>query len=368
MNAHVPPSAARRFSRSTVWLLAAIVPTLGCPPSGQYGADKVADLVAQEDDLAPLKDELTRVLKQNAEGRRLFVPLHGAWQVLHGVLAYGSQFQLQSDQGTQNALSFLVSGGAVSGFQPELGDALGEPPRNGVRMGLDPSTKVGQGHRDQWLAVIAQAGLTLQDELVGGDRVFRMEDWVRQMKYDIPLNFEREYSWTLIALTTYHDTDHRWTARDGNDYSVESLLQSEINQDVETSACGGTHRLIGIAMALNRRKAEGKPVIGVWSDAQQLVSTAIELAQQNQNGDGSFSGSYFHRAGPTMDLAEGLGTTGHVLEFLALAAPDKVLSQPWVERSARHLMRTLDSCRDIDLECGVLYHALHGLQELRSRI
>jgi hypothetical protein len=152
------------------------------------------------------------------------------------------------------------------------------------------------------------------------------------------------------------------------EYAIEDLLASELQQSLRSSVCGGTHRLIGIAMSLKKRRSEGKPITGIWLEAETAIGQAIELARTNQNPDGSFSIAYLHRPGWTRDLGETLGTTGHVLEFLAFAAPEQTLREPWVERSVRRLCQVLDQCQDVDLECGVLYHALHGLSEYRSRI
>lgn len=255
-----------------------------------------------------------------------------------------------------------------------VGDSLGEPEpwgqrsRAGLRMEMQPTTKVGQGHRDQWLAIFSQCGLSTETELKSADHTFTIQDWLRQAEYDVPRNLELEFSWSLIPLTTYHDTDYRWTARDGVEYSTEDLVQSELQQNLAGSVCGGTHRLIGLAMSLNKRKAEGKPIAGVWKEAELLLAQSIEAAKQNQNPDGSFSIAYLHRPGWSRDLGETLGTTGHVLEFLSFAASDQTLSEPWVERSVRRLCQTLDQCQDVDMECGVLYHALHGLSEYQARI
>ncbi|NND97293.1 MAG: ADP-ribosylation factor-directed GTPase activating protein isoform b, partial [Pirellulaceae bacterium] len=159
-----------------------------------------------------------------------------------------------------------------------------------------------------------------------------------------------------------------WIARDGETYSTELLLASELQQNLETSACGGTHRLIGIAMALNKRRADGEPITGVWAEAAEAIQVAIAIAQQNQNPDGSYSTSYLHRTGWTRDLGESLGTTGHMVEFLAIAASDETLRQPWVQRSVRRLCEILQQCDGVDLECGVLYHALHGLVAYQDRM
>ena len=316
----------------------------------------------------PLNELVSRTLEQNRRHRQLSSSTHGAWQILHGVLAYGPAFELQTPAGPQPALDYLLAGQAVNGFEPEQGETFGSQQRRGLRMAMQPSTKIGQGHRDQWLAVIAQAGLPLETEIKGKDHTFTLDDWIRQAEFDVPRNLEREFSWSLIALTAYRDTNHRWEARDGSQYSTESLLGSELEQSLPNSVCGGTHRLIGMAMALDKRRQEGRSITGPWAEADAQIAAAIQMAQQNQNPDGSYSVAYLHRPGWTRDLGETLGSTGHVLEFLALAAPTATLTEPWVERSVRRLCDVLQECSEVDLECGVLYHALHGLSEYQKRM
>ena len=340
------------------------------PGSGQEAGDNHSGSVLNTRDTAtePLHEMVSRTLEQNLRQRELSSSTHGAWQVLHGILAYGSDFELQTPAGPQPALAYLLSGQSVGGFEPKPGDELGALKRPGLRMAMQPSTKIGQGHRDQWLAVIAQSGLPLDTEIQSKTQTFTLEDWMRQAEFDIPRNLEREFSWSLIALTAYRKTDHRWLGRDGAQYSTESLLGSELEQSLTDSVCGGTHRLIGMAMALNQRKLEGQPITGVWAETAAVIQAAIQLAKQNQNPDGSYSVAYLHRPGWTRDMGETLGSTGHVLEFLALAAPTQTLSEPWVQRSVRRLCEVLEQCSDVDLECGVLYHALHGLSEYQKRM
>jgi hypothetical protein len=328
----------------------------------------VAEVETTTASVEPLAPLVERTLRKNLDGRLLSTRRNGAWQILHGVLAYGDQLRIDTPDGLRSAVDYLLDGGPLDGFQPLAGDRLGNPPRPGLRMEMQPTTKIGQGHRDQWLAILAQTDLPAETPIRSAAGTFTVEDWVRQTEYDVSRNLEYEFSWTLIALTAYRDTTHRWQSRDGFEYGIEQLLRSEIEQDLAASVCGGTHRLIGIAMTLNRRRAEGKPITGVWAEAADQVDRAIDLARSNQNPDGSYSIAYLHRTGWTRDLGERLGTTGHVLEFLALSAPDETLRQPWVERTVRHLCRLLEECRDVDLECGVLYHALHGLAEYQSRL
>ena len=343
------------------------------PPAQPVAQDNAnSSLAGGDGSNAPISESLSalvsRTLEQNLRQRELSSSTHGAWQVLHGILAYGPNFELQTPTGSQPALDYLLSGQSVGGFDAEQGDQFGDQKRPGLRMAMQPSTKIGQGHRDQWLAVIAQSGLPLSTEIQGQAHTFTLDDWMRQAEFDIPRNLEREFSWSLIALTAYRNTNHRWLGRDGAQYSTESLLGSELEQSLTNSVCGGTHRLIGIAMALNQRRLEGQPITGVWAEADALTTAAIQLAKENQNPDGSYSVAYLHRPGWTRDLGETLGSTGHVLEFIALAAPTETLSEPWVKRSVRRLCEVLEQCSDVDLECGVLYHALHGLSEYQKRM
>ena len=349
---------------------------LAAPVSGRVvdSADRSAENAESAenaddaDDLRALLGLVERTLEENRENRQLSIEQNAAWQIMHGVLAYGTEFEIETPEGRVPAIEYILQGGRVPGFEPIPGDMFGDPPRRGLRMELQPGMKIGQGHHDQWLAIFVQSGLGIETVVRSGDHEFVFEDWVRQIEHDIPLNLELEFSWTLTSLLAYRPTDHRWTARDGNDYNIEALLESEIGQSLPASACGGTHRLIGIAMALERRRNENGPIVGVWADGERLVADSIAQAKRNQNPDGSFSTAYHHRTGWTRDLGEVLSTTGHVLEFLAIAASDETLREAWVRRSVRQVCDVLEQCREIDLECGGLYHALHGLQVYRQRL
>lgn len=344
------------------------------PPSSDHPQRDASQVVELPTLLSRVKDQLD--LERRTRG--LSIEINGAWQIFHGILAFGDQFEVDTSTGRQPALKYFSKGGSCDGFLPSPGNQFKVADKNdsgsrdqvryGLNVEIEASTKIGQGHRDQWLAVVAQAGLPIDANWIAQNQSFTVSDWLRQAEFDVPLNYEAEFSWTIIPLAIYRPTSHRWTARDGDTYSTEMLLELEIVRDLEASVCGGTHRLIGIATALQKRKSEGAPMTEVWQKAEDHLNTAVQLAKQNQNPDGSYSTAYMHRTGWCHDLGESLGTTGHVLEFLAMAADDETLRSDWVRRSASKLCDILDQCRNVDLECGVLYHALHGLVEYRRRL
>lgn len=317
-----------------------------------------------------LQQRLRATLRQNLHGRRLGTDVNAAWQVMHGVLAYGREFTIATAAGPQPAVQYILGGGPIKGFQLRGGDRFdiaGESVR-GVIAELEPGQKIGQGHRDQWVAYMANCGFQDSDQVTTADGPLTFQGWIRQIEWDVPRNFEGEYSWTLTALLAHRPTTHRWSARDGLDYSIESLLGAEVSQLAASNACGGSHRLCAIATALNRHRAAGLPITGVWSDAELVVEIAIEQSREFQNGDGSFSSHYFERPGWSPDLVTMLGTTGHVFEFLAVAVPDTMLREAWIQRAATTLCNVLDRTSHLDLECGALYHALSGLAIYERRL
>lgn len=327
-----------------------------------------------------------QVLQANLDNRVLSTDVNAAWQIMHGVLAYGRDLTIHTPTGRQPAVTYLLGGGAARGFELTGGqwfdipadqnaadqNAADQKAAGGRRRGLvavlDPGAKIGQGHRDQWLAYMARCGLRDDDEVVTRDGPLSIAGWIEQIQWDVPLNFEQEFSWTLTALVTHRPTTARWVARDGRHYSIESLLESELRQLSPSSACGGSHRLFAIANSLNRHRQAGHPITGVWAEADHLVQAAIAQTRAFQNADGSFSSHYFERPGWSLDLSAALGTTGHVFEFLAIALGDHELQSPWMQRAARFLCRTLEQTAELDLECGALYHALSGLSIYHERI
>ncbi len=374
------PKPSRDVSRF-VPLTIGLVLLAGCPVA-EPNSLVATSASGTNDSAVPRPGELLqridRALKQNLSNRQLATEVNGAWQILHGILAYGNDLSIATPAGQKPAVEYLLAGGSINGFTLRSGDRFepidaarsSDDPvlTRGVRAEMDPGEKRGQGHRDQWLAYLAACKLAPDQVVQTTDGPRRVELWLRQIEWDIPLNFEQEFSWTLMALVPYRPSTHRWKARDGKSYSIESLLRSELDSLSPSSACGGSHRLVGIAVTLNKRKAEGAELDGVWADAQSLIELAMEQAVEFQNADGSFSSNYFDRPGWSIDLATSIGTTGHTLEFVAVAAPDEVLLDKRVIRGANTLCDLLEETASLDLECGALYHALSGLRIYRDRI
>ena len=107
---------------------------------------------------------------------------------------------------------------------------------------------------------------------------------------------------------------------------------------------------------------------GGWAAAAAVIEDCLERAQRFQQADGSFSIHTFDRPGTSADVFARLSATGHVFEVLSLALDDERLAEPWVTRAADRLVNLLEQTADVDVECGALYHAAHGLLLYRQRV
>jgi hypothetical protein len=298
----------------------------------------------------------------NLRNRILRADRNAAWQVIHGAVAFGTDLPLQVDGQVVPALDYLFAGGDLPGWDLRVGDVIPATKRVGIRTTVEEGSFTGQGHVDQFLGYLSQAAVPLTTTLQVNGKEFLLEDLARQAQRDICQNPYREYSWTLIALCNYFPNDSQWQGTDGKMWSLESFVAFEAEQDLGNSACGGMHRLMGLAHAVRCREKTGGRMEGGWLKAKQVVQSSIDKAKRFQNSDGSFSTRYTVRPGNSADLSTCLSATGHTLEFLAYALNSDELTELWVENGVEKLCQMLELVKDDDLECGGIYHALAGLK------
>jgi len=371
MSGFYGPSAAPvrlLAARCRRWLAAAVVPvaiaamvtTAGCgKPAGTAVGATSAGVVDRGD----LCARIDRVLAHARDGRLLDQRVNGAWQVVHGILAFGDELPLATADGKTTALAWILDGGALRGWRLRPGG-------QGVVATIEEGSTTGQGHPDQWIGYLAQCGLDglpVDTPISVNGKRHKLRDLLSQAQADIRPG--REATWTLMALSAWLPPDATWTAGDGRTWSVEDVVAMEAAADIDGAACGGCHRLFGLVTALAaHRAAGGGSASGGWADAETRIESCIEIARRHQQPDGSFSVHFFERPGTSADAFARLGATGHVFEFLVAALDDERLGEPWVTRAAERLVTLLEQTADVDVECGALYHAAHGLRLYRERV
>ncbi len=345
------PFNARLLTIFAASLLTSLV--CGCQDAASKPADKAARAAAPDD--ADLRKRVKEIVLFSRDGRLLNSQDHNAWQVVHGMLAYGRTFPINVDGKVVPALDWVLQGGNLKGWGLVPGS-------HGVASTIVEG-KVGAGHPDQWLGYLSQAGLKIDDEVVVAGRKYTVHDLVEQAKFDI---FDgKEAPWVLMATSTYLPLDATWVANDKQTWSTEKILEMEAKRPLADGACGGTHKLFAMSVAVKRylaeKNIEPKQLTGAWKLADDQIQLAIKTAKQNQQPDGSLSTNFFGRAGSNPEIGDRIYSTGHTLEFLIVAINRQQFEEPWVARAALAMTKLLEQTREKDVECGRLYHAAHGL-------
>ena len=367
---HSHSSAARTTWGATALALAILsgcqngkeAPTVATP----------ATSVVQKAEPDEILRQIDEALDHTYQHRRLSVGTtdndQAAWQIVHGALAFKREFLVSDGTRDISAVDYILAGGKMKGLDLRRGDLLDEATKRYGIATVIAGDKMGQGHADQWLGYLSDCRLALDEKIIVEGQEHTISDYIDQAKRDVYKNALQEYSWTLMALTAYYPTDYTWQAGDGNEYSIEKLVEIELGHSLDASACGGTHRMTALTMAFNRHVAAGRPVTGVWKKLEERIAECIEKSRQFQNDDGSLSSNYFARPGKSADLATCMGSAGHVMEFLATAMSKEQLQQPWVQRAVLDVCKTFRKTKPVDVECGALFHAAHGLVLYREKV
>lgn len=296
--------------------------------------------------------------------RRDLLTTHAFWTIFHGILGMGPDIQLLEPESGKRvrALDLIAEAGKIRGLE------FAETP-----YGLDvitmPGSGTGQGHQDQFIAEMAQWGMPLDHKFTINGKGFTFADFTRHCKMRASTTKKQELSWAIVIVSKYYGTDHRWTNMYGEEISLEDIARYEVQEPIESAACGGTHRLWGLSWAYHLHLAAGGKTEGVWKEvADHLEGYKLRAKQYRNAADGSFSSNYVSGPGSTRDEDRRINTTGHVFEWLALALTDEELRQPWVEEAASALSVMILENRTAPIDGGSLYHAAHGLHIYRQRV
>lgn len=318
---------------------------------------QVAAAIAPESQgtaIDPLNAKVERAIAAT-NYRVLTAGQHTPWQIVHAILGLKHDCILNTTDGKKiSGLQWL----ATSRFHE--GVPLWEKTPYGGRG--HPFTKpyAFEGHPTQFLGYMCMADLPLDYKFETGDGTpITVRDIVNDAK--MQLREGPEVTWTLWALAHYIPPDSEWINAYGEAWSIERMVQIQTHESVLGAACGGTHGLFVLAYARNRYIATGKPLRGVWLEADQKIRRFVQEARTMQNPDGSFSADYFQGRRYDPDFTKRLPANGHMLEWLMIALPQNDLKQDWVRRGVESVADDLYTNRKVAVDCGPLYHAVDAL-------
>ncbi len=328
-----------------------------------------------------LKDNIERAL-DHVHARELR-STHSFWTVFHGILGNGLDVKMTDKKGTRvSVIDFICSGGKGD---DELQGMIFKPAYKGKRFCGVRVARVGpenlslqfygQGHRDQFVAEVAQLGMPFDKKFIIDGQEFVFKDLVDYTMNSATTDRSKdetgslELSWSMVAIAKYYGTKKTWTNIFDEEMKFEDLVQYEVKEPViDQAPCGGTHRLFGLTYAYYLHRQAGGKKTGVWEKVADRIEKFKKLAKKYQNLDGTFSTSYFRSKAQDQRADTRISTTGHILEWLSLACTDEELRQPWIEDAARALSRLILSNSDKSIDSGALYHAAHGLHIYYSRV
>jgi hypothetical protein len=279
------------------------------------------------------------------------------WGIMHSLIAFGVDTELLAGKQRVNAIGWLCYN------RPCRGMTL-MTVKDG-RLAMRTNGPGYQGHDGQLLSMLALSGVKSTYPIRVEGHEFTVADLVdfeqRTCKPKSELTFQ------LIGLAHYLDSDATWKSDQGETWSIPRLIREELAQPVNGAACGGTHRLIALSMAVKTRQKRGEPLDGEWLRAQKFVSSYQKHAFKLQNRDGSFSTSWLEKRDDAGTVDRRIQTTGHILEWLVFSLPQKDLTDPRIVRSVNYLASTLLN-GERNWEIGPRGHALRALVLYSERV
>ncbi|TWT77666.1 hypothetical protein Pla123a_14620 [Posidoniimonas polymericola] len=286
---------------------------------------------------------------------------HDSWEVMHSMLSYGLYSRVQ-DGGRRGkpvtAVGYLCFNKPCGRYQMLYLTPEGN---------LDCRVGVGmQGHKGQLLAMLAQCNVSPDYPIRVEGKDFTIRDLIAAEQ--LTCYARTELTFKLIGLMHYLPSDSTWVNDQGEHWDFEKLIADERTQKIRGAACGGTHRLGGLALAAKKRVARGEPLDGEWAEAQKFVEEYQNYAFRLQNRDGSLSTEWFRGPGDEDDIDRRIRTTGHLLEWLIYSVPEEQLTEYRITRAVNYLTSLISSNTDNAWEIGPLAHALHALKLYDERV
>ncbi len=279
------------------------------------------------------------------------------WGMMHAMLVYGADTKVRVGRKTHSTIAWVAGNNICRGKRLLIEGPHGIEADNGIGL---------QGHQGQLLMVLGLTGVPRDYPLYANGNKYSVDDLIRREAETCRSG--EELTFTLIGLAHYLGTEESWTSTDGERWDFERLIAEELSQPIVGAACGGTHRLMGFAHALRKRRMEGLPVEGQWARAERFLEDFVAYTYRLQNRDGSMSTSWFEGREDNGDLDRKIQTTGHMAEWLITVTPDEELQNPRLVAAIRFLATSMRKELDRDWSIGPKGHALRSLAMYYDRV
>ena len=256
-------------------------------------------------------------------------------EIIHHCLVFGCDATVRNAaDGNRpiNAVGCLAWNFPCAEYQLMLSDGR----RMMARVGYGLQQRPGQ-----FLAVLAQSGVPDDYEIRVGEHHGTVADLVEYEKLDC--RARTDLSAKLIGLSFYVKANQTWKNQLAETWSVERIVEEELDRKVTGGKPELTDQLLGLGYAVDRRLRRKLPLEGQFARAKNYLVEFQNFALELQNPDGSWHPRIFVLKGTSNDRAGLLRSNGRILEWLALSVPRDRLGDPQVVLSVAYVTGLLNS-------------------------
>ncbi len=281
-------------------------------------------------------------------------------EIIHYCLVFGCDASVRNAADRNrpiNAIGCLAWNFTSAGYQLMKYDGR----RTIARVGYGLQERPGQ-----FLAVLAQSGVPEGYEIRVGDDHGSVADIIEHEKLDCRAG--ADLSAKLIGLSSYLEPDETWKNHLGESWTLQRIVEEELDRDVEGGKTELTDQLVGLAYVLKRRSQKKLPVEGQYARARDYIVKFQDYALELQNPDGSWHPKIFAVKGTSNDRQGLLRANGRILQWLALSMPKDRLDEPQLVSSVVYVTGLLNSRNSrrgsTSLTAAEMVDRMHALRAL----
>lgn len=324
--------------------------------SKKTSEEKKEDKADPDAELLKLVDEAIAISKR----RGLSAEVHTPWQIMQGLLAFGSEHQLLVDGDLIPLTKHLESA-------PQFrGEFWFERTKNGGRAHPYSKPFLFEGHPNQFAAWLAVAGISPDAKIGVADGHISFGDLVRHAQSQARV--EDHEPWTLMLLAFAASQGGEWQDAEGTKQRLEEFVEVAIQSlPDESSPALKSATLFALAKARSRRPADLSESV-LWK-IDRAITEATILALREQNDEGAVPFATRKKAnGAPPKLRDRISDTGSTLAWISRGAARSLATGDQTKKAARFLAKTLIDQSDKPLSTSALFQAVHGLSEFRTRM
>ena len=281
-------------------------------------------------------------------------------EIIHHCLAFGCDATVRNaadGHRPMNAIGCLAWNFSCGGYRLMLSNGQQVMARVGYGLQQRPG---------QFLAVLAQSAVPEDYEIRVGEHRGTVADLVEYEKLDC--RSRTDLSAKLIGLSFYVEANQTWKNQLGETWSVQRMMEEELDRQVTSGKTELTDQLLGLSYAMHQQVRRKLPLEGQYARAKTHIARVQNHALELQNPDGSWHPRILTAKGTSKDRAGLLRSNGRILEWLALSFPKDRLDDPQLVSSVVYVAGLLNGRnsrrRSTAVTAAGMVDRLHALRAL----